>query len=133
MGFHPYIWTVFDYQMSKSQQTYSLTDPTQVLNHNSCAPSSCRTQCPSPTLACASRPSGRRLLSRAHPPWRIPFLSPCSIPARLLLSRLLASTGRSSPACSPAPARAMLHPFRHQAPCATMTVAHHDDSSTVQR
>jgi hypothetical protein len=43
MGLHPYIWTVFDYQVSKFQQTYSHTNPTQVLNPNSRALSSCRT------------------------------------------------------------------------------------------
>jgi hypothetical protein len=129
MGLHPYVWTIFDYQVSKSQQTYSLTDPTQVLNPNSRASSSCCTQCSSPALADVRIPHWRLAtpLPCSIPPWRVPLLSPCSIPAPPLLSCLLASTGRFSPACSPA--RVVLHPLRRRAPCATTTVAQHDDGS----
>jgi hypothetical protein len=97
MSLHPYVWIVFDYQVSKSQQTYSLIDPTQVLNPNSRGPSSCRTQCSSPALAVMRIPPWRSVtpLPYSIPPWRIPLLSPCSIPARPLLSRLLTSTSTS--------------------------------------
>jgi hypothetical protein len=76
-----------------------------------------------PWRPCASRHSGRRLLSRA----------PTRLGASRSSLRAQSPLGRSSPAYSPAPARAVLHPLRRRAPCATTTVAQRDDGSTVPR
>jgi hypothetical protein len=98
-------------QVPADLQSYRPNSSTQP---NSRASSSCCTQCSSPAQAVVRIPPWRLAtpLPSSIPPWRIPLLSPCSIPAPLLLSRLLASTGRSSPACSPAPAQVVLHPLR---------------------
>jgi hypothetical protein len=71
-----------------------------------------------PWRPCASRPSGRRLLSRAPSRPRASRSSP----------HAPSSLGRSSPACSPAPAQAVLHPLRRRAPCTTTTVAQYHGS-----
>jgi hypothetical protein len=135
MGLHRYWlpWIFTDkygphLTMSKSQQTYSLTNPqlkystlTLVLH-----PRAALSAALPPLRPCASRLSGRRLLSCA--PSR-PGASRSSLCAPSPLSR-------SSPACSPArvaplppaPARAVLHPFRRRVPCATTTVAQYHGS-----
>jgi hypothetical protein len=105
MGLHPYVWTVFDYQVSKSQQTYNLTDPTQVLNLTPVLHPRVALSAPHPPKrSCASRPGGWRLLSRApsHPG---AFRSSLHAPSLLHYS---------SPACSPARAAPLPPARQHQ-------------------
>jgi hypothetical protein len=71
-----------------------------------------------PWWPCASRPSGRRLLSRA----------PSHPSASRSSPRAPSPLGHSSPTCSPTLARVVLHPLRRRAPCATTTVAQHHGS-----